>query len=235
MQEYAHIVKKILKSDCRFGGGKLKINIFSGLTTRIANYRKKRKRESIIEIEEIKAGKFPFILQIIGLAVVFVVFLLIGIAIIQKINENYWIPIILSVQLIFIIIQLRLIQVQTKYFGISHRPEFIFETFKFSEGLDKPILRAIRIKNIGETAYRVSVSIKSKRKVKLAINQIYTNLYTIIPGQVKDAVEINNDDYENKRVIIKLEYYDKIGNYNSARFLKVEGEEDFIPLFTGLE
>jgi hypothetical protein len=211
--------------------------ILPKLKAKIKEFKKEQSRLSAIEREEIFAGKFPVWLKLIVLVVVIALVFTFAISIITNLEERLWIPSILTAQLIFIIVQLWFIKNQTKYFKITHQPEFILKTFRFNLALKGPNYTRISVVNIGETAHRVTLNIKTDRKksLKFLNDSYYKNLYTIKQNQEKEGCSITTDDFKNKKLVVKLEYQDKAGNWSEAVFLKLSKEEDFIPIFTGLE
>jgi|GEM_PF-4775602 len=204
----------------------------------IEEIRKRERRQNTILIEEIKAGKVPLLLQFSFFLFFFTFIILIATVFLRNLTENLWTIVILAVQTIILLIQSWVIRNQTKFNKIPIQPEFIIRTRRYQEGLDTPHLIGIYVKNIGQTAHRVNFGIKATKKgEKLDINKnrLERQLFTFQSEQEKFACELLYQNFKETTIRINLEYSDKIGGYCIASFLKLSNEEEFMPIFTGLE
>jgi len=216
----------------------MKSNPYDVLKSKLADYREKTKRGREIDREEIKAGKVPIPFIFLGFALILAIVISFLFLYLVKSSENIQILIILSIQTVVIAIQLWVMYAQTRNEKMSNLPEFIIETDNYSKGMNHPLLTAIYIKNIGQTAHKVSFNIKATKKgdaLNTNDNKFHHLLYTFRNEERKLACELIKNEYVNKRIRVDLEYRDKMGKYCSAKFLKLEGENEFERMFTGLE
>ncbi len=202
---------------------------FSKIKSIGAKYREKHRRDKIINWEISKSIRFPFYIFAAMIVVALLLFVVGGTIFFKDLEEKFWVPLILAVQVAIIIIQLWFIRNQTRFIRMGHQPEFVLEVKPFS---GQPLM-IISVRNLGSTAHRVNFRIKPKKGEELNVNVTNTELYTFKNGDEKEACEMDRTDFFEKQFKIVLEYHDKLGYWGSARFLKLSGEKDFETLDPG--
>ena len=204
----------------------------------IEKIRERGKRQTAIQIEEFKVGKIPSIFQLLFFLLFFIIFIIMASLFITNLTENGWTIVILAVQTVILLIQSWIIRNQTKYNKIPIMPEFVLTTTRYQDRLGPPDYIGISIKNIGETAHRVTFDIKATKRgetLNISRNRLYPQLYTVQAEEEKFACELLFQEYKEKTIRVDMAYLDKIGGYCWASFLKLSNEENFMPIFTGLE
>jgi len=236
----------------------MKPNLFDVLKSNLIEHKIiASQRESEINREELKAHKIPPFFKILIIAFIMAIMIVVGIPLLLRTQENQQVFWILTIQTGIIGIQLWVMYAQTRNDKMQNLPEFIIEKVlrkvtttkienRFEHLMESPHenkninrdITEIYLKNIGQTAHQVSFKIKTtKRGEKLCIDKskLHPLLYTFIKEEKKLACELKHTEYINKKIRIDLEYFDKRGRYCEAKFIKLAGEQDFIPMFTGLE
>jgi hypothetical protein len=218
---------------------KMKPNLFDVIKSKLIEYKiititTKRDRE--LAREEIKAGKFPIFLLLIIIAFISALAIIYFYDRLMSYENNVQVLIILILQTIVIGFQLWVMYAQTRNEKMSNLPEFYIETESIR--IEAPLIKhtQIYLKNIGQTAHQVSFKIKAtKRGESLQIVSCQHILFTFKHEDRKPACTLLTDEYNNKKIRIDLTYFDKRGKYNEAKFIKLAGEQEFNPIFTGLE
>lgn len=189
--------------------------------------KKRIKRENRITYAKIKLGKLPPPLNWFVILPLFFLFTLFFINPMINFEENIRSQIILVLQTIILFFQVVLLFRQNTLMSLSHLPELIPISRKYKNSPNKI---EIRIKNIGSTAHKVELSIKSKRKEKINTINLNHDLYTIEAGGGKEGAILLKEEFVNKEFRLDLEYCDKLGGLRFAYYIKLKNEHGFIPL-----
>jgi len=233
----------------------MKLNPYDVLKSKFADYRERTKRGREINREEAKAGKTPIPFIFIGIALILAIAIALLFSFIIQSPGETQVLIILIIQTVVIAFQSWVMYSQTRNEKMSNLPEFIILTKVFTvtvaerkvdhfkkmlSGQDSDNVNLdniiICLKNIGQTAHRVSFRIiATKRGETVHTDELHPDLFTIRHEEEKDACKLRKNEYISKRIRIDLGYLDKMGKYCSEKFLKLEEENDFERIFTGLE
>lgn len=116
------------------------------------------KKENRIIWEQLKFLKLPYSARILSyafiMALVGVAFIFLALNI-KILESNIWIPLILTLQAIFIILQLWFIRTQVIFQKLPYTPYFIIITKKMFIEVPRRTYCEIIVKNEGEIAHRV--------------------------------------------------------------------------------
>lgn len=197
----------------------------------------KIKDQIILGLEDIKNMRFPFLVKLVFYTAILSI-LMWGILFLldqfDKLKTYNWVPLILLIQTIIIIFQLKIIYDQAKYGKIPFLPEFNIEKIYFSKSsIYKKEGYGIMLKNLGDIAHRVNCKVKWCKKEKVLNELDFGKLRKGAEEKILDFLEI--DQFKKEPIRIYFTYYDKVGNRIYSRWFKPADKMDFYAILTGQE
>jgi len=196
----------------------------------------KTKDQIVLGIEDLKNMRCPWPLKVVFLSIIPAIVLLVFFLLIynyQKIQSYDWIPIILIIQTIIILIQVKIIRTQSKYSKLPYIPEFDLETCSGLKQDKQKKQYQTSVRNKGDIAHRVDCKV-IYGKGGMAIGKLF---FEKIPnGGIEIILDLIEEDRFIKQPIrINFSYYDKVGNHIFSRWFKDEGKDKFIVILSGQE
>ena len=195
----------------------------------------KTKDQIILGIEDLKNMRCPRTLKIALFSIIPIITIILLYFIIlnqQSLQEYDFIPIILFIQTIIILIQVKILRTQSKYSKIPYIPEFNLVTRYFlkSKQREKSGYN-IWLENNGDIAHRVNCKIKIGKDEKLFDKLFFDKIQKGGSGKIMDFMEAKK--FREQIMRINFSYYDKVGNYIYSRWFKDKDKDDFIVILSG--
>ena len=179
----------------------------------------KTKDQIILGIEDLKNMRFPFTLKVIFYCTI----IILAIVVLYSFTNNYqyftnynWIPVLLIIQTIIILFQLKIIWTQAKYQKIPYIPEFNLNTrFIRKSAMHKKNGFQTTLKNEGNIAHRVNCKIIIGKGGKV-IDKLFFE--KISKGGMEILQYIEEERFIIQPIIINFSYYDMVGNHIFSRW-----------------
>ncbi len=143
-------------------------------------------------------------------------------------TEGYWIPLIISIQTITIILQLYFITQQFKYQKIPYQPYFVIKPNYWEHKTKQKVEKYFDmwLINKGEIANRV--------KYYYYLNKKLQNIGDLGTIETNGEINLNRftdiNQYQYGKILIRIHFFDKVGNWSVKKWIKLKDEIDFTPI-----